>query len=107
MRSRKVDIELLRRRISRTTLVVAYARPPLIAFLRGHLAPEFGSPRLLLRDILCGGRDDTPMCRFMIDGDAQARSFVAPLDQLSFGRTGQVARALSRRSRPNLRQKFE
>lgn len=107
MRSRKVDIELLRRRISRMTLVVAYARPPLIAFLRARVASDLGSPRLLLRDIICGGRDGAPLCRFTVEGDALARSFIAPLDQLSLGRTGQVARPLSWRSAPNLRQKVE
>ncbi|MBM3654867.1 MAG: hypothetical protein FJX06_19040, partial [Alphaproteobacteria bacterium] len=97
MRSRKVEIELLRRRISRMTLVVAYARPPLIAFLRAHVASDFGSPRLLVRDIICGGRDGAPLFRFTVDGDAQARSFVAPLSQLSFGRSVRLAHPLSRK----------
>lgn len=107
MRSRKIDMQLLRRRISSPRRVIAYARAPLIAFLRERLVALSASPRLILTDVIDESPDHEPMCRFTVEGDGQARSFVAPLDQLSFGRTGQLARPPSRRSAPNLRQNVE
>lgn len=107
MRSRKFDMQLLRRRIASPRRVIAYARAPLIVFLRERLVALSASPRLILTDVIDGSPDHEPMCRFMVDGDAQARSFVAPLSQLSFGRIGQVMRPLSRRSAANLRQNVE
>lgn len=107
MRSRKFDMQLLRRRISSPRRVIAYARAPLIAFLRERLVALSASPRLILTDVIDGSPDHEPMCRFTVEGDGQERSFVAPLDQLSFGRTGQVTRPLSRRSAPNLRQHIQ
>jgi hypothetical protein len=94
MRSRKFDMQLLRRRISSPRRVIAYARAPLIAFLRERLVALSASPRLILTDVIDGSSDHEPMCRFTVDGDAQARSFVAPLSQLSFGRSVRLARSL-------------
>lgn len=107
MRSRKVDSELLSRRISRTRRVVAYARAPLVAFLRGRLAPLSASPRLILTGVIDGVPDHEPMCRFTVEGDGQGRTFVAPLSQLSFGRDDQFSHALSRKSRIDYRQRSE
>jgi hypothetical protein len=97
MRSRKIDMDLLRRRISRTRGVVAYARAPLVAFLRGRLVSLSASPRLILTGVTEGGTERELMCRFIVEGDGQGRSFVAPLSQLSFGRDGQFSHALSRK----------
>ena len=88
MRSRKIDMELLRRRISRARRVVAYARAPLIVFLRDRLVLLSASPRLILTGVIDDGPDNEPMCRFTVEGDEQGRSFVAPLSQVSFGRAG-------------------
>lgn len=97
MRSRKINMDLLLRRISRTRGVVAYARAPLVAFLRERLASCSASPRLMLTGVIDGGSDHEPMFRFTVEGDGQERSFVTPLSQLSFCREGQFSHALSRK----------
>lgn len=97
MRFRKIDMDLLRRRISRTRRVVACARAPLVAFLRDRHVLLSASPRLILTGVIDDGSEHEPMCRFIVEGDGRERSFVAPLSQLSFGRNGQFSHALSRK----------
>lgn len=67
-------------------------RAPPIGFLRERFVALSASPRLILTDVIDGSPDHEPMFRFTVDGDAQARSFVAPLSQLSFGRSVRLAR---------------
>lgn len=105
MRSRNIDMQLLRRRISRARRVLAYARAPLIAFLRDRLVSLPALPRLMLSGVIDGGPEHEPMCRFTIEGNAQGRSFVVPLSQLSLGRDNQFSNALSRESRIDFRQR--
>lgn len=107
MRSRNIDIQLLRRRISSPRRMIAYARAPLIVFLRERLVTLSASPRLILMDVIDGSPDHEPMFRFTVEGDGQRRSFVAPLSQLSFGRSVRLAHPLFRRSAPNLRQHIQ
>lgn len=107
MRSRKIDIRLLRQRISGPRRVVAYARAPLTAFLRDRLVRLPASSRLILMNVIDGGSDHEPMCRFIVEADGQERSFVAPLSQFSFGRDGQSSCAFSRKSRIDCQQRSE
>lgn len=100
MRLHEVDLERFRRRIFRAPPVVAHARPPLNVFLQTRIGPISAAPRLILSDVLDGGPNHGPMCRFTIDGDREKRSFVAPLDHLSFGRQVRLMSLPSRRSRP-------
>lgn len=107
MRSRKIELRQLRQRISGPRRVVAYARAPLIAFLRDRLVSLPSPPRLMLSGVIDGGPDHEPMCRFTIEGDEQGRSFVVPLSQLSLGRDNQFSNALSRNSRIDCRPRAE
>lgn len=107
MRSKEIDVQLLRRQILRAAPVLAYARPPLDEFLRANIGAIRASPRLILKNIIDGGCDYGLMCRFTIEGDRQARSFVAPLNQLSLGRESRAASPLARGSRLGTPQRMD
>jgi len=99
MPSREADVDFLRLRVLRTKRVVAYARPPLIEFLRERVGAIPTSPRLILKDIISRGPGREAICHFMVEGDRHMRSFFAPLIQLSLGPKQRSGRNHKRRSR--------
>jgi len=94
-------------RLRRALPLVAYGRPTLLAFLRKR-APLHGStPRLKVTNIFQTRDADGLMCQFVLDGaEAANRLYVAPIEQLTFGRTHPLTREIAtlaqrRAARPN------
>lgn len=82
-------------RLSRTLPIVAYPRPPLLAYLATQGVSGGRAPRLSVVDIFSAGDPKAAMCRFSVLGDERACSFVVPLKQITFGRKHPATRALA------------
>jgi hypothetical protein len=83
-------------RLRRALPIVAYPRPPLLAFLLGRGVATQGAPKLSVVDVFEGGDGHGLMCRFALCGAPDAHSFVAPLSQLALDRRHPLRKRLAR-----------
>ncbi len=81
--------------LRRALPVVARPRQPLLAYLSAQGVSAGSAPRLSVIDIFSAGDPHDLMCRFSVIGDQRARSFVVPLNQITFGRKHPATRALA------------
>ncbi len=83
----------------------ARARQPLLGYLQSKRVIDSTSPKLRVVNVFLNGYDGNIMCRFAIEGDAGARTFVAPLMQLVLNRRHPAAREAAKAIAPR-RRKF-
>lgn len=79
MRIETNEIERLRRSLPMS----AYPRRQLLGFLLTQGVVKGATPKLAVVDIFPGGDDFGAMCRFVICGENQSKSFVAPFSQIA------------------------
>lgn len=70
----------------------AHARQPLLGYLQSRQIIGSTSPRLRIVNVFPGDHGENIMCQFTIEGDSNARVFVAPLTQLALDRRHPAAR---------------
>lgn len=73
-------------RLRRGLPASARARQPLLDYLQSRQIIGPISPILRIVNVFPGDHSEEIMCQFMIEGDARARFFVAPLTQIALDR---------------------
>jgi hypothetical protein len=79
-------------RLRRGLPASAHARQPLLGYLQSRQIIGSTSPRLRIINVFPSDHSENIMCQFTIEGDANARVFVAPLTQLALDRRHPAAR---------------
>lgn len=82
-------------RLRRALPIGSYPRQALLDYLSSVGVSGRGAPRLSVIDVFDGGTARGVMCRVSVLGDQSTRTFVVPLEQISFDRNHPLARAIT------------
>jgi hypothetical protein len=93
MDSDKKNSEIIAR-LRRALPIGSYPRQALLGYLSEIGVSARGAPRLSVIDVFDGGTAHGVMCRVSVLGDQSTRTFVVPLEQISFDRNHPLARAI-------------